>query len=150
MMLIYKCKTNKSLDFFISDRSKSMLLHWPKRFDIINGIARGLLYLHQVSRLRVIHRDLKASGILLSTQKSQILALLEVLQKTKQKQERRKLLEHTTEFWWKRNRGFSHQGHNLNLLGHAWKRFTEGRSIELLDPLVETPALYMKSCDRFM
>ena len=42
-----------------------MLLDWPKRYNIINGIARGLLYLHQDSRLRVIHRDLKASNILL-------------------------------------------------------------------------------------
>ena len=41
------------------------LLAWPKRFDIIIGIVRGLLYLHQDSRLQVIHRDLKASNILL-------------------------------------------------------------------------------------
>ena len=41
------------------------LLAWPKRFDIIIGIVRGLVYLHQDSRLQVIHRDLKASTILL-------------------------------------------------------------------------------------
>ncbi|GJX73758.1 malate dehydrogenase [Tanacetum coccineum] len=34
-------------------------LSWPRRFNIINGMARGTLYLHQDSRLQIIHRDLK-------------------------------------------------------------------------------------------
>ena len=47
------------------DKKLSMLLDWEMRFNIIMGIARGLLYLHQDSRLRIIHRDLKTSNILL-------------------------------------------------------------------------------------
>jgi serine/threonine protein kinase len=49
----------------LTDQTQSTLLDWPQRYHIINGIARGLLYLHQDSRLRIIHRDLKASNILL-------------------------------------------------------------------------------------
>lgn len=41
------------------------MLDWKKRYNIIEGIAQGLLYLHKYSRLRVVHRDLKASNILL-------------------------------------------------------------------------------------
>ncbi|XP_010418111.1 PREDICTED: G-type lectin S-receptor-like serine/threonine-protein kinase At1g61440 isoform X1 [Camelina sativa] len=64
-LLIYEYMVNKSLDTFVFDSRKRLELDWPKRFDIIQGIARGLLYLHRDSRLRVIHRDLKVSNILL-------------------------------------------------------------------------------------
>ncbi|CAL5200481.1 unnamed protein product [Lathyrus oleraceus] len=64
-ILLYEYMSNKSLDSFIFDRTRTVLLDWKLRFDIIIGIARGMLYLHQDSRLRVIHRDLKASNILL-------------------------------------------------------------------------------------
>ena len=50
---------------FESDSIRNSLLNWKKRFNIIEGIAQGLVYLHKYSRLRVIHRDLKASNILL-------------------------------------------------------------------------------------
>ncbi|KAG2637567.1 receptor-like serine/threonine-protein kinase SD1-8 [Panicum virgatum] len=64
-ILVYEYMENKSLDNFIFDKGRSSQLNWSKRFDIILGIARGLLYLHQDSRYKVIHRDLKAGNILL-------------------------------------------------------------------------------------
>ena len=60
--------TNFTITFISLDPLQKKILDWRKRFKIIEGIARGILYLHRDSRLRIIHRDLKASNILLDSE----------------------------------------------------------------------------------
>nr|CAB3499980.1 unnamed protein product [Digitaria exilis] len=64
-LLVYEFAPNRSLDLILFDTVKREHLDWEKRYKIINGVARGLKYLHEDSHLKVVHRDLKASNILL-------------------------------------------------------------------------------------
>ncbi|XP_049414852.1 putative cysteine-rich receptor-like protein kinase 16 [Solanum stenotomum] len=67
-MLIYEYMPNKSLDYYIYNQVRRLVLNWEKRVQIIEGIIQGLLYLQEYSRLTIIHRDIKASNILLDLQ----------------------------------------------------------------------------------
>ncbi|XP_028065590.1 G-type lectin S-receptor-like serine/threonine-protein kinase SD1-1 isoform X1 [Camellia sinensis] len=162
-MLIYEYMPNKSLDFFIFDRTRSSLLEWSKGFHIINGIARELLYLHQDSTLRIIHRDLKASNILLDIDMNPKISDFGVARSLggNETQANTNIVVGTRGYIapeyavdglfsvksdvfsfgvlvleivsGKRNRGFYHPSHRLNLLGHVWRLYKEGRSLELTD-----------------
>ncbi|XP_010422275.1 PREDICTED: putative cysteine-rich receptor-like protein kinase 39 isoform X2 [Camelina sativa] len=68
VILVYEFVPNSSLDSFIFDDEKRSLLTWELRSRIIEGIARGLVYLHEDSQLKIIHRDLKLSNILLDAE----------------------------------------------------------------------------------
>ncbi|KQJ84618.1 probable LRR receptor-like serine/threonine-protein kinase At1g56130 [Brachypodium distachyon] len=63
-LLVYEYLENGSLDKALFGKGSSNL-DWPTRFEICLGIARGLAYLHEESSIRVVHRDIKASNVLL-------------------------------------------------------------------------------------
>ncbi|CAN1219627.1 Probable LRR receptor-like serine/threonine-protein kinase At1g56140 [Linum perenne] len=63
-LLVYEYMKNRSLDLLVYGNS-NQFMDWNTRFQIILGIARGLQYLHEDSPLRIVHRDIKASNVLL-------------------------------------------------------------------------------------
>lgn len=71
-LLVYEFVPNRSLDLilFAQEAAKREQLDWAMRYKIIDGIARGLQYLHEDSQLKVVHRDLKASNVLLDADMS--------------------------------------------------------------------------------
>ncbi|KAK9060068.1 hypothetical protein SSX86_020772 [Deinandra increscens subsp. villosa] len=64
-LLVYEYVVNESLDKLLFKSGKRDVLDWKRRYSIIDGVAQGLLYLHEDSHERIIHRDIKASNILL-------------------------------------------------------------------------------------
>ncbi|XP_027356831.1 cysteine-rich receptor-like protein kinase 10 [Abrus precatorius] len=170
-ILVYEYMPNASLNFHLFDNEKKKQLDWNLRLSIINGIARGLLYLHEDSRLRVIHRDLKAGNILLDDEmnpKISDFGLARAFEKGQNQANTNRVMgtfgymapEYAMEGLFsvksdvfsfgvlvleiicgKKNSGFYLSECGQSLLLYAWRIWCEGHCLELIDPVLENSCI---------
>ncbi|PRQ30470.1 putative protein kinase RLK-Pelle-DLSV family [Rosa chinensis] len=130
--------------------TRGMFLDWKKRFNIIEGVAQGLIYLHKYSRLRVIHRDLKASNVLLDENmnpKISDFGMTKIFTHNEMEANNSRIgiFSLKTDVYsfgvllleiisGRKSNSFYNDDHVLNILGYAWRLWKVGTWIELMDP----------------
>ncbi|KOM49463.1 hypothetical protein LR48_Vigan08g029000 [Vigna angularis] len=152
--------------YILSDVEKRKQFDWKLRLSIIHGIARGILYLHEDSQLRLIHRDLKASNVLLDRDMNPKISDFGLARafEVGQNQANTKRVMGTYGYMapeyamgglfsvksdvfsfgvlvleiicGRKNGGF-YLSDSQNLLVYAWRTWNEGKCLELMDPMLE-------------
>ncbi|KAF2310410.1 hypothetical protein GH714_009670 [Hevea brasiliensis] len=125
-MLVYEYLSNKSLDSILFDETKRGILDWSKRFGIIVGIARGILYIHQdssgyMSPEYVIFGKFSTKSDVFSFG----VILLEIITG-------------------KKNNSYYQEDSHLTMIGHIWHSWRENRPLEIVDSSLRESCLLMK------
>nr|XP_043627140.1 dual specificity protein kinase zak2-like isoform X2 [Erigeron canadensis] len=163
-LAIYEYMPNKSLDTLLfGGENKRMLLDWERRFNIIKGIAQGLLYLHHGSLISIIHRDLKVNNILLDLNMNPKISDFGLARSLKENQRQAETISVVGTFGYmppeyaqhgifstksdvysfgvlvleivsgKRNRGFSSHHDYYDLTRDVWLAYNKGMSAKIVD-----------------